>query len=128
MGAGVQVRRIGQFKKSRSLISQFNTDVPDSDDAMHHRTTTDINPSWKSILNNWYRNDKFANALPLAQFNGYVCMGFFLCWRWCVFVWEGHSMRPIRMDPKLHNAIQFILQNSDGTMSTLPTSKAFALE
>lgn len=96
MGAGVQVRRIGQFKKSRSLISQFNTDVPDSDDAMHHRTTTDINPSWKSILNNWYRNDKFANALPLAQFNGYVHMGFF-CAGGGVCVWEGHTMHPIRI-------------------------------
>jgi alpha-galactosidase len=36
------------------------------------RSTTDINSGWKSILNNLYRNDKFANMLSLAQFNGRV--------------------------------------------------------
>jgi|EP01046_Picozoa_sp_COSAG06_P053969 alpha-galactosidase len=34
------------------------------------RTTTDINDSWKSVLNNWYRNDRFHETLALAQFNG----------------------------------------------------------
>ena len=34
------------------------------------RTTTDINDSWKAVLNNWYRNDRFADTLGLAQFNG----------------------------------------------------------
>eukprot|EP00040_Diaphanoeca_grandis_P007402 m.40802 g.40802 ORF g.40802 m.40802 type:complete len:446 (-) comp18619_c0_seq1:54-1391(-) len=34
------------------------------------RTTTDINSGWKSVLNNLYRNNMFANQLALAQFNG----------------------------------------------------------